>query len=112
MWMFLGDFNDINSHKEKEGVRRKSQRSIDVFNAIIEDISMKDLGVKTQLFTWSNNRRGEEQVHERFVCVLINARWSTNFQTEVCINELSLDSDHSPLVLLMKGEPRRRRRNF
>lgn len=91
---------------------RKSQRLIDAFNDMIEDIKMKDLGVKGQYFLWSNNCRGDEKVYERLDCQLITSRWGENLPDAVCTNELSLGSDHSPLVLLMKGEPRRRKRNF
>lgn len=46
--MFLGDFNDISQHHEKEGGSRESQRLIDAFNSMIEDIQMEDLGANGQ----------------------------------------------------------------
>lgn len=55
MTMCLGDFNNISHHHEKEGGRRKSQRLIDAFNSMIEDIRMENLSVKGQPFTLSNN---------------------------------------------------------
>lgn len=45
-WIVLGDFNDISSHSEKVGGRRKDQRKIDGFNNLIEDIGIGDLGYK------------------------------------------------------------------
>lgn len=35
-----------------------------------------------------------------------------NFLNVICINELAIGLDHSPLTLLLNGEPNRRRRNF
>lgn len=56
MLMCLGDFNDISSHREKGGGRRKIQRLTDAFNSMIEDIRMEDIDTKGHTFTWSNNR--------------------------------------------------------
>lgn len=100
MWMCLGDFNDISHHHENEGGRRKSQRLIDVFTSMIDDIRMEDLGAKGQAFTWSNNKSGQERVYEILDRILINSSWAINYPDTICINELAIGSDHTPMVLL------------
>lgn len=69
-------------------------------------------GHERQNFTWSNNRRGDDRVCEILDCILINSRWGANFLNVICINELEIGSYHSPLTLLMNGEPNRRTKNF
>lgn len=44
--------------------------------------------------------------------VLINENSAVNFPDAICINELALGSDHTPMVLLSEGEPLRYKRNF
>lgn len=112
MCMSMGGFNNISSHHEKEGGIRKPQNLIDTFNSMIEDINMEDLGAKGQNFTWSNNRRGGERVNERLDRVLINSRWEVNYPNATCINELAIGSNHTPMVLLMKEELKRRKIMF
>lgn len=51
IWACQGDFNAITGHHEKEGGRRQSQRQIDAFNQLIDDIGMEDLGSNGQRFT-------------------------------------------------------------
>lgn len=48
MWMCLGDFNDISHPREKNGGMRKSQRLVDAFNSMIEDIQKEDFGGKRE----------------------------------------------------------------
>lgn len=110
--MWLGDFNDISSHQEKKGGRTNSQRLIDGFNSMIDDIQMEYMGAKGQNFTWLNNRIGDERVYERLDRVLINSRWRTNYLNAIWINELVIGHDHTPMVILMQREPKRRRMNY
>lgn len=63
--MILGDFNTICHPHKKEGGRQKSQRQMDEFNKLVEDIQMQDLGAKGQLFTWCKNCSGVERVRKR-----------------------------------------------
>lgn len=81
--MCLGDFNDISHHHEKERGRKKSQRPMNEFNAMIEDISMEDLEENVQLFTWSNNRKGENRLYEHLDRVLVNSRWATQYPKRI-----------------------------
>lgn len=111
-WICQGDFNAIMNHREKEGGRRKSQRTIDDFNEMIHDIGMDDMGSKGQHYTWCNNRRGEERIYERLDRALINCEWARRFPNALCTNEVAIGSYHSPIVVTLDRQTQRRKRGF
>lgn len=57
------------------------------------------MGVNDQTFTWCINRSGDEQINERLDRALINKEGTEGFPTGLCINEIALGSDHTPLIM-------------
>lgn len=111
-WICVGDFADITHHKEKMGGRRKAQCKIDGFNDLISDLQVEDIGIKGQLYTWSNNRGGSDRVKERLDRVLGNRKWCSKFYKCQRINELTIGSDHSLIVLVLHHTNQKGMRQF
>ncbi|XP_072074186.1 uncharacterized protein [Arachis hypogaea] len=64
--IIMGDFNVIVSLDEKErGEGLKSASSIFEFVNFIDGGGLKDLGMIGRRFTWTNRRRGQDQIRER-----------------------------------------------
>lgn len=112
MWVCQSDFNAITHHHEKEGGRRKSQRQIDEFKEVIHDLGMEDLGLRGQQYTWCNNQRGEHRVYESLDIVLIKADWGAKHPNEMCTNEVAIDSDYSPIILLSNQKIQKNKKEF
>ncbi|KAF7837676.1 hypothetical protein G2W53_006158 [Senna tora] len=81
-WCCVGDFNEILSQSEKEGVRLHSQNQIDVFRSFIDQNCLIDLPLKGCRFTWSNNRE-QGCVKEKIDRVLANRKWLNMFPNVV-----------------------------
>lgn len=108
----MGDFNDISHHHEKLMGRRKNQHKLDGFNKLLSDLEVDDIGCKGQRFTWSNNRGGLERVMERLDRRVGNRNWCANFYKCQCINELAIESDHSPIIISLCHNDQNGRKHF
>ncbi|PPD70867.1 hypothetical protein GOBAR_DD32254 [Gossypium barbadense] len=54
-WIIGGDFNAILDNAKKEGGRRKPNALMDDFRTIIDELSMVELKIDNEWFTWVNN---------------------------------------------------------
>lgn len=73
---------------------------------------MEDLGFKGKMHTWSNIRRGKDQIVEQLDRFLGNLGWGQRFPKAQCINEVTIDSDHSPVELILDYSDAKGRRRF
>lgn len=58
-------FQNISYSYEKEGGRHKDARKMDVFNSLISDMDLVDIGFKGNPFRCCNNKDNEDRIRER-----------------------------------------------
>lgn len=74
-----GDFNDIRSHEEKKGGRKRLESSFAGFRNFIAEIEMGDIKFKGESWTWGNNREREGFIQERLDRFFGSAAWLLQF---------------------------------
>ncbi|KAK9000723.1 hypothetical protein V6N11_081211 [Hibiscus sabdariffa] len=73
---------------------------------------MIELPIKGGKFTWSNMRSNSEAIAERLDKVLISSEWSVAFPKAIGILEAAVASDHNPIVVLLEGLQKKRKKVF
>ncbi|XP_028554069.1 uncharacterized protein LOC114580488 [Dendrobium catenatum] len=95
-----GDFNCLLAKEEKKGVRRfimslgpKEMKSFFISNNLYE---LKFMG---PMFTWSNNKKGQDRIMERLDRMIVNS-YSVNTNKILVVKHLTrITSDHCPILL-------------
>ncbi|MBA0726507.1 hypothetical protein Golax_002331 [Gossypium laxum] len=109
-WVMGGNFNTIINEAEKEGGRRKSRVTMEEFRDVKEELTLVDIKTNKGLFTWVNNREGNNMVKERLDTFLIFANAIDNFPffaTNV-VRQTNSNRD----AILMDTLGRKPRKNF
>lgn len=102
-WICMGDFNEILWGREKRGGKLKSVRSMEFFRDTLTRCDLSDLGFTGQPYTWSNCRRGPENIVERLDRVLANFEWRQIYPMAHVYHLPRYKSDHNPIVLKCEG---------
>ncbi|CAN1758574.1 hypothetical protein LINPERHAP1_LOCUS6849 [Linum perenne] len=113
-WCLIGDFNAIRSREEKEGGNPTPVRRLQQFNGFIADIGVMDMRFSGDIFTWCNNNRQGNVIKQRLDRGMCNGGWCEIFPRSFIVNEVRIQSDHSPIVMLTEddGERYGRRRFY
>lgn len=110
-WCCIGDFNDLLSQDEKEGLLPHSQAQINLFREFVNNNMLLDLSLKGCRFTWCNNR-AEGCVREKLDRILMNTQWMSLFPHAFGEALPAIGSDHSPIILHCDVKLIRSRRAF
>lgn len=78
-WICTGDFNEILWHEEKKGGSIKTEAAMGYFRDALYRCGLSDLGYNGMKFTWTNGRRGKENVMERLDRAVANRSWKERF---------------------------------
>jgi len=111
-WVCLGDFNEVLYYWEKFGRRMAENYRMQTFQNCLNDCSLMDIDCKGCAFTWSNNRAGVDLVKEKLDRVFCSLDWRLSFPEAEAYALLVVGSDHSPLLLISKAQPAKKRREF
>jgi exonuclease III len=96
-----GDFNIIRNTSEKNN-DRFDERWPFLFNAVIDNLELREIEMSGRRFTWANSRR--VPTYERLDRVLISPEWEQQYPL-VRVEALNREiSDHTPLLLSLGGE--------
>jgi len=107
-WLYVGDFNEILFHHEKEGGSR-SQSCLDLFKGALEVYELDDLGFSGDIFTWRNKQTiGNTHIRERLDWAVANAGWRMKFPLMHVKNGDPYHSDHRTVVVLTETLPQRK----
>ncbi|KAL9680477.1 hypothetical protein QQ045_018356 [Rhodiola kirilowii] len=103
-WIVIGDFNEIAHSWEMKGVRARGMWQMRNFRECLEDCGLTDLSYKGEMFTYSNRRRGDQEVKVRLDRAVANESWREAFPQAIVKHDLSYTSDYSPLIIYLKEE--------
>ena len=78
-WLCLGDFNEILSQEEKQGIHLQPVRQMLEFRDTITACNLIDIGYRGPPYTWNNNRDPPAFVQGRLNRALATAEWLTLF---------------------------------
>ena len=101
-WLIGEDFNEILSHKEKSGGLPRPQRQMDELREAIDYCGLQDLGFSGHPYTWSNNRREDQNVQCRLDHFPANLSWLELWREARVTLFTSSYLDHAPILLETK----------
>ena len=94
--MVGGDFNIIRRREEKSNDNYNACWPF-IFNAIIENLDLREIALSGRQFTWANRR--EVPTYEKLDRILANVEWEQKYPL-VTVRELTRSgSDHTPLLM-------------
>ncbi|KAL4379926.1 hypothetical protein GQ457_02G020200 [Hibiscus cannabinus] len=111
-WCVIGDVNIVADQSEKEGGNPVSISQTKCFLDFLDVSGMIELPIKGGRYTWTNMRSNSGSIAERLDKVIMSNEWSMAFPKAIGILEAAVASDHNPIVVLLEGLKRRRKRDF
>ncbi|GLT61462.1 hypothetical protein SLA2020_341660 [Shorea laevis] len=111
-WLLMGDLNLVGDSTDKRGKRPPTMLDRTILHELISVCSLREIGFKGLVFTWTNRRHGEENVRERLDRALMNDSWHRMFPKAQLFHCTRMGSDHSPLLLSLQAIPETRRKRF
>lgn len=96
------DFNEIVFDSEKMGGLSKAFNQMSKFSNILDECGLHDIPSKGDLYTWWNNRQGDDIILtrlDRFVC---NYDWNLRFPDAAAKNLAYYGSDHRSVSIILK----------
>ena len=108
----IGDFNEITNHNEKEGGRRRSDRSFLPFKQMLSDCSMLDFPFTGNTLSWVGKRTGGATVRCRLDRAVGNEDWHEKFPHTASKYLRLWGSDHRPILADILSKPVRKKKKF
>ena len=104
-WICCGDFNEVLSHDEHQGLRDRTDRQINDFQQCLANCGLIDLGYSGPKYTWSNRQDPHRHVKARLDRAVANIEFSTIFEDFLVENVITTTSDHHAVhIALNKGK--------
>lgn len=97
--MCMGDFNEVMWNTEKRGGNICNRISMRLFRDTLVRCNLRDVGFTGPPFTWSNGRKGGDNVMERLDRVVANSVWLDLFLVRQVHHLPRYKSDHAPIIL-------------
>ncbi|KAL9680173.1 hypothetical protein QQ045_018051 [Rhodiola kirilowii] len=97
----MGDFNEVMFSYEVKGRRERQAWQMNNFRSCLPNCGLTDLGYDGDRFTYSNRRRGDDEVSARLDRVVVNQAWRSLFPNAVVKHSIANSSDHTPIVLFL-----------
>ncbi|KAL9687014.1 hypothetical protein QQ045_031410 [Rhodiola kirilowii] len=102
-WLVMGDFNEITFNWEMESKRVRQGWQMNSFRNCLEECDMLDLGFRGEVFTYSNRRKGREEIKARLDRAVANATWRLLFPNALVKHGFANCSDHVPVLISVNG---------
>lgn len=96
----MGDFNELLSQVEKEGIRPYHSSGAELFRDFLNLSGLMEFETMGCKFTWASNPRNGVIIREKLDWILANWAWRRNFPHAMTVALPTVSSDHSPLLLL------------
>lgn len=97
-WCCTGDFNEMVSHFEKDGIRPFDHSRVDLFRDFLFETGLMDMELQGNKFTWVSNPRNGRVTREKLDRVLVNWPLRRCFPHASAIALPIISSDHSPII--------------
>jgi hypothetical protein len=88
------------NHVEKMGGRDINTIHTNMFQYVLNNFSLQDLGYHVDMFTWTNNQDNIHHIKERLDRFCANPYWLTKFPRYVNYHLPNHTSDHNPILLV------------
>ncbi|KAK9008110.1 hypothetical protein V6N11_075012 [Hibiscus sabdariffa] len=111
-WCVIGDTNLIWNQDEKSGGIAVNPNHSRLLSKFINRSFLMEMPLKGGYFTCSNQRCDEAAILEKLDRILISGEWSFLFPKAVGLIEAATASDHNPIILLLGGHRKRRKKDF
>ncbi|KAJ4801583.1 reverse transcriptase [Rhynchospora pubera] len=108
----IGDFNSIYAPFEKFGGTSRVKRKHRLFQTMITTSGLLDLGYHGPAYTWTNNRKPDSVILQRLDRALASVSWCSCYPDAKLFHLPRSNSDHCPILLRLKPEIKRERKNF
>lgn len=109
-WLFLGDFNEVLSVEEQLGGNEREQWQIAVFQDVVNDCRLTDLGFHGLPYTWDNRQEEGSNVKVHLDRALGDSKFMMELGESEVFHILLAKSDHSGLLVeVRQREPAARR---
>jgi ribonuclease HI/exonuclease III len=102
--IIAGDLNLVMNGKEKRGGRPSKDQMIFVVEDIIQQWDLMDFKPSKGLYTWTNNRMGEEHISARLDRFLVQSTLLLERKLISTAILPKLTSDHKPILLQLEEE--------
>ncbi|KAL9670325.1 hypothetical protein QQ045_007876 [Rhodiola kirilowii] len=102
-WCVIGDFNEITRFTESTSSNLYRCSYMAQFRQVLTDCGLMDLGFRGAKYTYSNKRRGQEEVQCRLDRAVGDELWFHNNHSSTVQHLVSHHSDHCPLLLKLDG---------
>ena len=103
--IFGGDFNEVLSSSELEGVVDVEREAMLGFRAVMDDLLLRDLGFTGSWYTWERGSDPRTRKRERLDRFVANPYWCRSFERANVVHLARFKSDHTPILLRMGGYP-------
>lgn len=97
--MCFGDLNDSIGPEDKAGGNSRSSSQLNFGRDTVRDCSLIDLGFEGYPFTWSNGRKGSENIQGRLDRALCNEVFQLRFSPISVIHLAKFGSDDAALSI-------------
>lgn len=101
-WCCIGDFNEMLSIHDKDGLRPIHQNRVDIFRDFLDKAGLMDFELKGYKFTRVSNPRNGVVTIERIDRVLVNWGWRFQYPQALGIVVPIIGSHCSPITLCTK----------
>lgn len=101
-WLCVGDLNDTLATSEKIGGNIRSVSQLEFGRDVVRDCGLFDLGFEGSNVTWSNGRRGQENIQARLDRALANEEFMARFNPIKVSHLAKFGSDHVVLKITLE----------
>ena len=110
-WVELGDFNEVLTQSEHEGVNLRGQGQMDGFRDALDICCLLDLGHKGRWWTFEKRVAGGSYTRVRLDRALGSVDWCGLFPSASVEHLTAATSDHSPILVQLYPPRSRKKRN-
>ncbi|CAM8931867.1 unnamed protein product [Rhodiola kirilowii] len=105
-WCLIGDFNEVLNYADVSKNAWRRSHLMSQFRQVLDDCNLSELEFKGYKYTYTNKRKGGDEIRCRLDRVLVNESWRSLFSYAYVSHLVSHHSDHSPIQLCLMP-PRR-----
>ncbi|KAL3509791.1 hypothetical protein ACH5RR_029192 [Cinchona calisaya] len=97
LWLFIRDLNEVLDNCEKFGGNPLNKHRVSLFQDLVDDFELIDLGFFGPKFTWWGKGKNGSVIQERLYRALCNVSWCDIFKDSVIDHLFRTRSHHRPI---------------